>query len=153
MLLGRLRACLGGLSKKVAEPVPAEPCVQSCICQAVAMPSSGRRKGERRAGAILKNPTITRQARLNTAARMGMPIRLKDSRAVEALRLVLGPVTQRSVAPHRQAQPGSTHAPSSCGHYLCHSVARRLNPANQRGKTVTEPNLRPKSKSAGGKGP
>lgn len=74
-----------------------------------------------------------------------MPIRLKDSSAVEALRLVLGPATQRSVALCRQAQPGSTRAPGPRGHYLCHSAARRLNPANQRGKPVTELKLQPKS--------
>ena len=74
-----------------------------------------------------------------------MPMCLKDSSAVEALRLVLGPATQRSVALRRQAQPGSTPTPSSRAHYLCHSAARRLNPANRRGKPVTELKLQPKS--------
>lgn len=95
--------CLGGLSREVAEPVPAEPWLQSCVCQAVAV----QRRGERRAGAVPRNPTVTRKARLSTPARMGMPIRLKDSNAVEVLHLVLGPATQRSVvlcrpAPARQ---------------------------------------------------
>lgn len=141
MVLGRLRACAWGLSKKVAEPVPTEPWVQSCVCRDVAV----QKEGERRAGAIPRNPTVARQARPSTAARMGRPIRLKDSSAVEALCLVLGPATQRSMARRRQAQPGSTRAPSSCGYYLRHSAAQRLNPANQRGKPVTELKLQPKS--------
>lgn len=73
-----------------------------------------------------------------------MLIRLKDSRLVGAFCLVLGPATQRSVALHCRVQPGSTRTLSSHGHYLRHSAARRLNPANQRGKTVTELKLQPK---------
>lgn len=88
----------------------------------------------------------TRQARLRTAARTGTPIRLKDPSLVGAFRLVLGPATQRSVALHCRVQPGSTRTLSSHGHYLRHSAARRLNPANQRGKPVTELKLQPKSR-------
>lgn len=79
-----------------------------------------KRSRERRAGAIPRNPTATRQARVSTTARTRMPIRLKDCRDVEALRLGLGPATQRSVALRRLPQPGSTRAPSSHRYYLCH---------------------------------
>lgn len=145
--LGLSRCCWTGSGLALggsAEPAPAQPGLQSWVCRAVAVPSSSGKRGERRAGAVPRNPTITRQARVSTAARTGMPIRLKDCSVVEVLRLLLGPATQRSVALRRPGQRGSIRAPSSRGHYLCHSAARRLNPANQRGRSVTRLKVQPK---------
>lgn len=53
----------------------------------------------------------TRQARVSTTARTRIPTRLKDSGALEDLGLVQGPATQRSVALHGRAQPGTAHLP------------------------------------------
>lgn len=53
----------------------------------------------------------TRQARVSTTARTRIPTRLKDSDDLEDLGLVQGPATQRSMALHGQAQPGTSCLP------------------------------------------
>ena len=75
---------------------------RAALCPGLCVPSRGCAQqqqeesgGERRAGAIPRNPTVTTKAMPSSAARTGMPIRLKDSSAVEALSLVLGPATQQ----------------------------------------------------------
>lgn len=67
--------------------------------------------GEERSGAVPRKPMATRQARVSTTARTRIPTLLKDSGALEDLGLVQGPATQRSVALHGRAQPGTAHLP------------------------------------------
>lgn len=61
-----------------------------------------------RVRSVPRNPMATRQARVSATARTRIPTRLKDSDVLEDLGLMQGPATQRSVARHGWAQPGTS---------------------------------------------
>lgn len=87
----------------------------------------------------------TRQARVSTTAKTRIPTRLKDSDALEDLGLMQRPATQRSVALHGQAQPGTTHL-SQLPQVLPLPLSRsEAESCKAEGKTSYELKLQPKS--------
>lgn len=105
--------------------------------------SRGRaqQRQERRRGAVPRNPTVARQVRLSTAASTGMPMRMKGPSDAEALRFVLGPATERSVAPRRQGRRAAPAPPGVLPLPFSRSEAKSCKPegkTNHRAETSAE---------------